>query len=92
MVERPRQEARGYIVQQEIIRKWVEENNVKPALQVGDDVNIIHFGEWFTGEITAVNTETAEYRIFCPMLGHVRKGSGIRGVSKPYEHVLKAWR
>jgi hypothetical protein len=78
-----------YDAHKEAVRKWVAENNIQPQFAVGQIVKykVNRYSKSQTGEITKIDTETAQYTIFDESAGHVRSGVGTIGFVVPYEIV-----
>lgn len=77
----------------ELTKKWVAENEIKPAFAVGAQVKFKEnrFSKTSqTGEVTKIEEDRAMYWIFCAELGHVREGCGTHATILPYEHVEAA--
>ena len=72
------------------VAEWVRANDIKPALKVGDAVQIVQHRVTYRGEIASVNTGQALYTVFVPDLGHVREGIGTHGTILPFEMVVPA--
>jgi hypothetical protein len=69
------------------VASWVSEKDIRPQKAVGDVVDVTYRGESYQGEITAVRTETAEYTVMIPALGHVREGLGTHGMTFKFEEI-----
>lgn len=64
----------------DLTNKWVLHNGITPRYSAGQRVNFKKDGKTIEGEVLKVLEETAEYLIFCNSLGHVRTGTGTRGI------------
>jgi hypothetical protein len=71
------------------VEKWVLNNGVQPKAKVGETVGFKHNdGKQYSGTIISILETEAKYLVFCPDLGHVKKGTiGVQGTYLPYEDV-----
>lgn len=70
-----------------LLERWVEQNNIKPKLKVGDKVIFFHGTKNVEGEISEIKESTAMYYIYCEQLGHVKKGCGTHAVLRSFEEI-----
>jgi hypothetical protein len=64
-----------YGVHREMVEAWVKAVQPKAGKRVGHMVSTKH-GD---GEITSIDQQTAQYLVFIPSKGHVRRGIGTHG-------------
>lgn len=90
-----------YKAHRNAVKAWVIENNIIPQRDVGDDIMVIVFQVGYHGRIVHVDTETAQYSVNIPALGHAEhefstiggkkvaksKGNGSLSVIKPVEEI-----
>lgn len=77
-----------YRAHREVVREWAQSSSVKPTYAIGDHVTINHRGKIHKGIVVAVKSETLEYSVRIPELGHVKPGgNGVLGVILPVELV-----
>lgn len=63
------------VAQRAVIREWVAAEGITPKCAVGDRVSFTQRraeGNKFEGEITAIDSEHAQYLVHVPSLGHTR--------------------
>ena len=70
------------------VKQWVIDSGILPAFAVGDLVKAADCGKIVDGEIVRIDSEQAEYVVFCESLGHVRSGNGTHGLYVPFEKVV----
>ena len=70
------------------IKQWVIDSGIHPTFEVGALVKASDMGKIVDGEIVRIDAAQAEYVVFCESLGHVRSGSGTRGIYVPFEKVV----
>jgi hypothetical protein len=71
----------------ENIEKWVKDCNITPKYKIEDEVKVTIKNVEYIGEITQIYHKKASYSIFVEELGHVKHGSGVLGVIKPFEDI-----
>lgn len=81
-------QSKRYFIANELVAKWVTDNNILPPLAVGAIVGFKQERNTYAGEITKIDAKHATYTVFCGELGHVREGNGTYGVILPYELAL----
>lgn len=75
----------------DLTKKWVNEFQIKPTLEVGTKVLVkTRFQKQAVGEIVDVRVATAEYVVNVPSAGHVKTGCGTRGLVLACEDVVAA--
>lgn len=64
------------------VLQWVLDTQVTLRFPVGAKIEFFDRSRAtrITGEILKLDPQRAQYTVFCEALGHVRKGSGVRGV------------
>ncbi len=70
-----------------LVKSWVKDACVSTTKRIGDKIVFERDGKSENGVISQIDTETAQYVVFCEHLGHVRKGIGVTGVYVNYEDV-----
>ncbi len=70
-----------------LVKSWVKDSCVSTTRRVGDKVLFERDGKAENGVISQIDSETAQYVVFCEHLGHVKKGIGVTGVYVNYEDV-----
>lgn len=70
-----------------LIKSWVKDNCVSTTKRVGDKIKFMREGALETGVISRIETDTAQYIVFCEHLGHVKSGLGVQGIYVNYEDV-----
>lgn len=75
-------------VHRKFIKEWVRREGISARYRAGDNITFHRSSNKLEkGEITRVETELAQYIVFCEHLGHVRKGVGSQGFYVNYEDV-----
>lgn len=69
------------------VKEWVALNGIVPQKAIGDSVDVTYGGNPYSGEITNIDIEVANYTVLIPALGHVREGLGTHGSIFKFEDI-----
>lgn len=75
-----------------VIKKWVEDCEIKPKYKIGDIVDVEYKGKKYKGEVVNIYEDQAKYTICIEELGHKKPGStetGTIGAYKNFEEIEK---
>lgn len=72
------------------VKAWIKDNNIVPALPVGQQVKIKdqQHTEMLDGKICSIS-DHGKYCVMVPAMGHVESGLGTHGIMIPWEEVEK---
>lgn len=79
---------RRFEVHHRLVKTWVRQECIIPRYRVGAKVTFRLNGGTEQGEVVSVETETAQYVVFCEHLGHVRTGLGNHGFNVDCEDIV----
>lgn len=69
-----------------LVAEWVKDNNIAPPFPLGTKVRFTRGMKGpLVGEIIRIDSEKAQYLVFCADQGHVREGIGTHGCMVEYE-------
>lgn len=74
-----------YAAVKEHVAEWAKSQSFPHA--IGEAVQFVRAGKSEHGEIVALHPADAKATIYCPHLGHVRKGVGTFGFIIPWEDI-----